>query len=275
VCLQLQGFALATKYRSIDSFLKPFLAYFRQGSQPYPVTSTDWQIVLVNFLRFVLIDQSHSAQSVRWRIYNWRGCMMPAFQFWIEEDIIPCDVQVPGINFRTEVLAAFKSPLLGRSSTQKVERAAPIQKLLVDVGLAQTDADYLSSIERECHGKIAVLRTVCLKHWAAMKADHQTGTALAMQVPATDIDECLREGRYRKRVPDRIHAPVPLASFVSPDGYLWALAIAKRLLNPGVDLECTKITPGRFKRLSSRDAQAAFTLTNSIACRSAVAPMRL
>jgi hypothetical protein len=214
VCLQLQGFALATKYRSIDSFLKPFLAYFRQGSQPYPVTSTDWQIVLVNFLRFVLIDQSHSAQSVRWRIYNWRGCMMPAFQFWIEEDIIPCDVQVPGINFRTEVLAAFKSPLLGRSSTQKVERAAPIQK-------------------------------------------------------------CLREGRYRKRVPDRIHAPVPLASFVSPDGYLWALAIAKRLLNPGVDLECTKITPGRFKRLSSRDAQAAFTLTNSIACRSAVAPMRL
>jgi hypothetical protein len=241
VCRQSQSFAVSSQFQSVESFLKPILAYFRQESQPYPVTSTDWQILLVNLLRFVLIDQGYSALSVRTRIENWQCTMMPRFQYWIEEDIIPCDVQVPGIDFRSEDLAVFKSPLLGHSSTHRVARSAPIQKLLVDVGFAQADADYLSNIERECHGKIAVLRAVCLKHWAAMKADHQTGATLAMQVPATDIDECLREGRYRKGILGGKGPWAPLTSPAFPDGHLWALAIAKRLLTAGVDRECISL----------------------------------
>src|SRR6266403_3714846 len=105
VCRQSQGFALRSQVKSIDAFLMPFLAYFRQGTKAYPITSTDWQIALVNFLRFVLIDQSYCAQSVRSRIVSWRNAMS-TFKFLIDEDIIPCDVQVPGIHFRTEVLAA-------------------------------------------------------------------------------------------------------------------------------------------------------------------------
>jgi hypothetical protein len=219
----------------------PFLAYFRQGMRAYPITSTDWQIALINFLRFVLIDQSYCAQSGRSRIVSWRSAMS-TFKFLIDEDIIPYDVQVPGIQFRSEVLAVSKSPLLGRY-TQKVGRAASIQKLLVDVGWAEADADYLSSVERECQGKITVLRAVCLKHWAAMKADHQTGSALAMQVPATQIDECLREKRYRKRVPGTNNGRgyAHLTSPIMPEGHLWALAIAKRLMNAGVDVDCISV----------------------------------
>jgi 3-hydroxyacyl-CoA dehydrogenase, C-terminal domain len=38
VCRQSQSFAVSTQFRSVDSFLKPILANFRQESQPYPVT---------------------------------------------------------------------------------------------------------------------------------------------------------------------------------------------------------------------------------------------
>jgi hypothetical protein len=257
VCRQSQGFALRSQVKSIDFFLMPFLAYFRQGTKAYPITSTDWQIALVNFLRFVLIDQSYCAQSVRSRIVSWRSAMS-TFKFFIDEEIIPCDVQVPGIHFRTEVLAVSKSPLLGRS-TQKVGRATSIQKLLVDVGWAEADADYLSSIERECQRKITALRAVCLKHWAAMKADHPTGSALAMQVPATEIDECLRENRFRKRVPgtNNSRGYAHLTSPVMPEGHLWAscadTAFAIVRLNNQFTLEKSVFLLVYFPRIDTND----------------------
>jgi hypothetical protein len=248
VCRQTQGLSRRSKDSSIDCFLRPFLAFFRQGQQTYPVTSADWQMVLVNFLRFVLIDRSFSKKSVRSRIQNWRSLAMPVFSFWIEEDIIPCDVQVPGIDSKGETFAAAAPPLLGCRSTQTVVQGAPVRKLLVDVGFAQTDADFLLGVECECQEKIATLRRVCLKHWSAMRADHQTGTALASQITASQIDERLREGRFRKRVPGSKYTSALVTSTDFSDGHVWALAIAKRFLNAGEGSDCISLKVLRGSR---------------------------
>lgn len=272
VCRQTRGKSRGSQDLYIARFLRPLLAFFRQGQQTYPVTSADWRRLFVDFLRFFLIDQSHSGQSVRTRILQWRGVAMPAFAFWIEEGIIPCDVEVPGIDFRSEPSAASPPPLLGQPSIRTVERAAPLQKLLVDVGFGLTDSDYLNRIERECQGKIATLRTVCLNHWAAMRADHQTGHALAAEVTASNIDDCLREGSYRRRCPRNGRAAL-LTSPAFSDGHSWALAIARRLMSAGESLDCISVNALRsspfFNPRAFRDGPyypSLFTLSALPAC---------
>ena len=272
VCRQTLGKSRGSQDLYVARFLRPLLAFFRHGPVPYPVTSADWQRVLVNFLRFFLIDQGHSSQSVRTRILQWRGVAMPAFAFWIDEDIIPRDVEVPRIDFRSEPCAASPPPLLGKPSSWTVERAEPLQKLLVDVGFGQTDSDYLGSIERDCQDKISALRTVCLNHWAAMRADHQTGHALAAKITPSDIDDCLREGRHRGRCPRNGRA-APLTSPAFADGHSWALAIARRLMSAGENLDCISVRGLRsspfFGPRAFRDGPyypALFTLSALPAC---------
>ena len=221
-------------------FLKAFVAFFRQGELKYPRSSAEWQQLLLSFLRFHLLDQTYSKQSVQNRVQSWKGTVRPALVFLLEERIIPSGVEIPRVDSRREPLAGAPPALLGRQSVRTLESPEIHQKLLVNVEFALDDADYLARIEQECRQKIATLRSVCLKHWNAMRADHETGNALAQARSEEQIETCVRAGEYRTLAP-RAFKTSPLASAALPDGHIWALAVGKRLLRAGPGLNCVSV----------------------------------
>ena len=235
-----RGQSLASQESFIRSFLKPFAAFFRQCEQKYPADTAAWQKLLFDFLRFYLLDQTHSKMSVPNRIQQWKGAVRPALAFLIEERIVPLGVEIPRVNSRREPLAGAVPALLGRRALARPDRRTPRQKLLVNVEFALDDADYLARIEHECRLRIATLRSVCLKHWSAMQADHRTGTALARTIPEERIEACIRSGQYR-RVAPRAFTASPLASPALADGHVWALAVGMRLLRTGPGLDCVSV----------------------------------
>jgi hypothetical protein len=158
LCRHARGQSCGAQGQFISRFLIPFLTFFRQGELTYPDSAADWQTLLINFLQFYLIDRSYSQQSVQTRIQMWRGAIAPVFASWREEKIIPRNVEIPKVDLKAESTAAADAPMLGRRRAMKTVVAAPVQKLLVDVGFAQNDADYLALVERECRTKVTMLR---------------------------------------------------------------------------------------------------------------------
>jgi hypothetical protein len=124
---------------------------------------------------------------------------------------------------------------------------------LVDIDFALDDADYLGRIEQECRLKIAALKSVCLKHWSTMRADHGSGAALASGIPEGTIEACIQNGEYRRLVPGAI-VDSPLASAVLPDGHAWGLAVGKKFLRDGPALDCISVETLRASPFFKKDA---------------------
>jgi hypothetical protein len=245
VCRYGRGQSLASQENCIAGFLKGFVSMFRELELEYPTTSPDWQKLLLDFLRFHLLDQIHSKLSVPNRIQRWKGAVRPTLAFLLEERIIPPGVEIPKVDSRREPLAGAAPPLLGRRPIGTLRSQASRQKLLVNIEFALNDADYLARIEHECRQKIATLKSVCVKHWSAMRADHESGAALARSIPEEKIEACIQSGEYRRLAPGAL-IDSPLASAALPDGHVWGLAVGKRLLREGPGLDC--ISVGTLRR---------------------------
>ena len=254
VCRYARSGSRSSQDGCIVRFLKPFLACLRQDGLPYPKTQTQWQNLLLYFLRFYLLDQSYSTMSVPNRIQLWKGTVRPALAFLLEERIIPLGVEIPRVEPRREPLAGTPPPLLGQRTVTKVAQSTPRrQKLLVNLDFALNDADYLGRIERECREKIATLRDACLEHWNAMRADHRTGAALAKTISEEEIQARIRDGQYQDMAPGAWRSSA-LASAALPDGHLWALAVAQRMLRAGPDLNCICVEALRASPFFNRSA---------------------
>ena len=235
LCRQVLGKSPVTQQRIVHVMLKPFVAFLRGEGLTYPVSSVDWQIFLIKFLHFFMIDRTYSQQSVQTRAKVWTTTIYTVFTLWIEEEIIPYDVEVPRIDLKSEVSPLSSAQLLGHRRRRKRRDDAPIQKLVVDVSFSRNDADYLTHLEQDCRAKIQAIRAACVTHWRAMRANHKTGKALAAKLTSAEVDTYFERRRYYKYSGNDARA---LTSPTLPDGHFWALAMTQRLLACGKDLKC-------------------------------------
>lgn len=228
-CKQMQGAKPVSQFNFIRRFLSPILSYFRLfAEEPFPDSSNDWQILLLEFFNFYLTSQYWAKASVATRMDDWR-VVKAGFQFWQEEEILPCDVFIPYINKRQIRSNAKDQPLLGQFEAKPTSTNKPVQKLLVNIDFAMSDADYLDAIERECRQKISLIKEVCVSHWDALVVDGKIGIELASSVKMEECKDGKRLLRGRK---------VFAASEYSPEGHAWALAIALQRLEEGKENDC-------------------------------------
>jgi len=233
--LQLSGKRLATQRNYLSQFLSALLAYFRSSGRKFPVTSDEWQILLLHFFQFYLTD-SHSTATVNTRMRKWQTAIVGIFDFWIAEELLPIDVKVPKINFKKIHKDINNHQLLGEiGETTSIFSTTP-QKILVNLDFAAPDAEYLDNIQRSCLEKIDVLKKVCLTHWNALLHDKAIGDDFVKQITPKEIDNVIKSKRYKAQV--KGGKASPLASPNHPQGHLWALAIGRRLLQDGKGKEC-------------------------------------
>lgn len=236
---QLEGKRATTQRNYLSNMLRPILSYFQTQGSNFPITSDEGQMFLLNFFQYYLTDETWSKASASTRMSYWSTQACGVFEFWMEEELLPCDMQIPTIRLKQVKSAAVNQRLLG--DREATSTAVPIasKKILVDVAFAATASDYLESVERACREKINTIKQVCLSHWEALMADGHAGTQLSANVSHTELVELQNAGRCSQQI--RGGSLTPLASHAHPEGHAWALAITRHLLLEGNHRDCVSL----------------------------------
>jgi hypothetical protein len=64
VCRRVQGKLPISQKRSLYDFVKPLLLFLQTPKVRWPGSSSEWQLFLLNFLRFYLLNREFSGASV-------------------------------------------------------------------------------------------------------------------------------------------------------------------------------------------------------------------
>lgn len=252
-----RGSRFTTQRNLLTHFLRPVLAFFKPPGATLPANSNEWQLFLLRFFEFYLVDRTWSHAAPKTRIGYWSTLVMGAFDALIADGVIPRGVVVPAIRKKLMQSIEVKHPTLGEQEAQAVEPAIEPQKLLVDIDIGMTDADYLDRVEASCRQRIEVVRKVCIDHWNALMHDFEEGQRLASLVSDSQIDAVIQTAGYREQI--RGGSASPLASPRHPKGHIWALALARYSIARGKDRECVSINALKALPFFSK---SAFNLKN-------------
>lgn len=244
VCRRAQGKSPASQKLSLYTFVKPLLFFLQTPKVRWPSSSSEWQLFLLHFLRFYLLDKDYSGASTDTRIDYWMRSVRVEFEFLKAEQLLPPDVAIPECKRKKEDVAASEQPLLGDQKRRVTAIEEPLRKTL-PVTYDSSDPEFLESVESAYRAKVNVLRRVCLEHWDAMKHDHAAGDRLASTISEKEVRAALHESAWRRK--NKITSPS------SPKGLEWSLALAKEMLRNGTDVDCISIHALRASPLFDRD----------------------
>ncbi len=250
-----RGKRLSSQRNHLTHFLRPFFAYFRATGDLWPELSSNWQVFLLRFFQFYLVDTEWSQASPTTRMSYWSTVVGSIFDFFVADEIVPCDVVIPVVNRKHIKSIAVDQSVLGEQSIRQSTTQSEPQKLLVDLDFGVSDAEYLDSVEVNCRQRLELIKDVCLSHWNALMADMDEGHRLASQVSDIDIERVIASGQYREQL--RGGTPVPLASPSHPKGHIWALAVTRYQLQRGASAECVSTHTLRANPFFSRLAMTS------------------
>lgn len=244
VCRRVQGKLPESQKRSLYDFVKPLLLFLQTPKVRWPGSSSEWQIFLLNFLRFYLLNREFSGASTETRIDHWMRRVTVELEFLKAEQLLPPDVAIPECKQKKEDVAASERPLLGDQKRRGAAIEEPLRKTL-PVTYNSSDPEFLELIENAYRAKVDVLRRVCLEHWQAMKHDHAAGDAMTSTIPEKEVRSALRESVRRRK--NKLTCPS------SRQGLEWSLALAKEMLRAGTDVDCISTQTLRASPLFDRD----------------------
>lgn len=247
-----RGQSLKSKIAIINEFLTPFFAYFRTAKKKekegeearslWSTTSAEWQLLIMCFFQFYLINKEWSETKVRVRMRKWQTKISGVLEFFKEEEIIPLDVKIPKIEQKKIRSLAKDQPLLGKSGAKISDTDTPPQKLIVDIAFGMTDADYLEQVEKNCRDMVNVIQKVCREHWGNLMLDVKTGEEFAKLVTDEEIKEAVAAERFWATMPTSTGMrKTRYASPLHPQGHNWALAIVRHKLRTGIDIGCVSV----------------------------------
>jgi uncharacterized protein (DUF2236 family) len=106
VCRRVQGKLPISQKRSLYDFVKPLLLFLQTPKVRWPGSSSEWQLFLLNFLRFYLLNREFSGASTETRIDHWMRRVTVELEFLKAEQLLPPDVAIPECKHKKEDVAA-------------------------------------------------------------------------------------------------------------------------------------------------------------------------
>lgn len=243
VCRRVHGKLPISQKRSLYNFVKPLLLFLRTPTVRWPGSSSEWQLFLLSFLRFYLLDREYSGASTETRIDRWMRRVTVELEFLKTEQLVPPDVAIPECKHKKESVAASEQPLLGDQKRRVTRVEEPLRKTL-PVTYDSSDPEFLESVETAYRAKVSVLTRVCLDHWQAMKQDHAAGDRMASMIPEKEVRSALHGGVRRKH---------KITGASSQQGLEWSLALVKEMLRVGTGVDCISKLTLRSSPLFDRD----------------------
>ncbi len=268
---RLRAQSLHSQINFVTRVLARMFRGFLALEESWPSNSQDWTLFALNLFEWYLTtDESGARTYVRLKI--WRSAWIPWFSFLKEAEIIPLDVVIPSA--KAKKLASLGhdvKSLLGHGQRNIVDPIVSANKLLVDVSLVMTDADYLEGVDQQCRHLVGVVKDVCLKHWRGFMQDAEAGRRLASQVSDVMISQALTDGRYGETLKlGRKRQFIKYASFAHPQGIAWALAWVRYSLLRGESCDCVSADTLRqsplFQRRTLLGKQNAYAALDELTC---------
>jgi len=236
ICTYGYGKANYTQISYVTNFLRPIAAFFRDSDTRSPVSTSEWQGLILSFMNFYLCSNVWSNATAKTRIELWRERINPMLKFMQEEEVIPQGVCIPKIRMNSEASNHSHNKTLRHTPVNRVNEGEDLSKLLVDTSFSMEDSDYLDLIASECRDKVNTLKNVCIAHWEAMLQDHKVGNFFADKIHRADLDQLLdKSGNPRCYHSSKYKL---VCSKVNPNGHYWAFAIIRRLLETSNNLDC-------------------------------------
>ena len=200
--------------RDLDRFLKPLVAemtlqrdvtaikglwllrqvgeaLLESGCKGFPTTHSGWQELVLNVHQFIHTRTDRHQTLVTRHLSGWafaRRC----FRILMEEGILPITVHLPPV-LEQLVLDQQAEELLGDSRSVKIVEQSAMEKLLLPISLARSDAAYLDEI----HDGLIVRRQAlysCLKdYWDRLRSNLEFGRRLRSSLSEGQKEKLLRE----------------------------------------------------------------------------------
>jgi len=231
------GLSIHTQTSLTSEFLRPLFAFFQTSEILWPTTSSEWQMAVYSFFKFYLTDSSWGQLKMWTRLRTWQTRIGMLMEFLVEDEVIPLDVKIPRIEGKKIQSLANNQPLLAKPNGSVVDITTQPKKLLVDINFGLPNAEYLDEVEKQCIHLIDTIRSTCLEHWDGLMKDREVGRKLAAQVTDVQIEEAIRTQQFGSRRPQG-GAVIKYGSPSHPQGHMWALAILRRNLEIGNDIQC-------------------------------------
>jgi len=245
ICKQFKSNAVKTQKGAVICFIGSFISFFRSLGLELPSSYIDWQKVITLYFRFYLLDKNFSKSSAKTRISEWTSRIKSIFEYWVDEEIIPYGVIIPGAESRKIIGDSQRRKLLGGEKTEIISTNSILKKSFLDTDFSLTESIHLNKIEKNCQNKINLITNVCFEHWSALKGDYKTGCELSKKITSNEIERRLLNDLVTfQSGKNNIHTL--LASPRNKDGHVWAIAVAKYCLKNGNDSGCVSV-----KRLCS------------------------
>ena len=146
----------------------------RAGCETVPVSEDDWQNLILEIHHQVIVNPQSRA-SLRTRVVDTLGAINTFLEHLRNEGLIPLGVIIPRIRrgFRAIASSAQPHALLGSSDPLVVHKFN--QKLISDISLSRTDAEYLDQLHEDLRGRLSALRSTLVNYWLTLRSHAEWG----------------------------------------------------------------------------------------------------
>ena len=162
-----------------------------------PENEIQWQNFVMIIHKDILLN-THSKATLKTRILCNLQVIFSFFSHLQDEGLIPLGVEFPDTTKRFETIdySSHLDAYIGGGKSIKVEEFS--SKLLVDISLSRTDAEYLDQIYRELSHRRKILYEVLLTYWKSFKEHVILGKNLIASQNPEVLYESLRVNGTRE-----------------------------------------------------------------------------
>ena len=194
-----------------------------------PTTEIDWQQLVITVHREVITNPDSDA-SLESRIKDTLQPINLFFRHLQEEGIIPLSILLPvGANLIRRLTEQSEQQLVGQLVRMPSSNVGP-KKLLYDISLAESDAEYLDKVEDQLIQRVSALREGLLSYWNAIKSHAEWGRNAIAGIDIIELENRLSTIGYSDRPDGKFgRRSKHYCDPENEEGLARALAIAKKI----------------------------------------------
>lgn len=168
-------------------------AFLEFECRALPASHDGWQRLVLDVHHFIH-TRTDRRQTLATRHLSVWAYARRCFRLLADEGILPISVHLPPV-LEALVLDEQREGLLGDSEPIEVVETAVMDKLLLPISLARTDAEYLDEIHADLVQRRQTL-FCCLKdYWDRLRSNFEFGRMLRSSFTESDVERLLSEHR--------------------------------------------------------------------------------
>lgn len=235
VCRNGQGKSVHTQSQYIQNHAKPFIYFFIHEGISNPTCSSDWQSIILEFLKFYISANNFSKATLSTKIEIWHTRITAFLNVLIDDGVIPIGLIIPNIRLKNESsINTFKKTL----KNTLPQETTTLDKLIIDKSFALDEEMFLDKVEIRLRRQISILKAVCLEHWEAIIADNNLAKSFTKDKKYDGINDFLDQLNESTSPKKKYNF---IGSSEGNEGYIWTILIIRKLLQISSNTDCISI----------------------------------